>query len=82
MNKPAYVRPGEADLRHRLTNHPPESDEVSAALDLITEEMIGVGLVLLQYLPEGREKSLALTKLEELSMWSKAAIARNQKAFE
>lgn len=27
---------------------------------------------------EGREKSLALTKLEELSFWSKAAVARNQ----
>lgn len=30
------------------------------------------------FLPDGREKALAITKLEECSMWSKAAVARNQ----
>ena len=27
--------------------------------------------------PDGREKSLAMTKLEECSMWANAGIARN-----
>lgn len=27
--------------------------------------------------PDGREKSLAMTKLEECSMWANASIARN-----
>lgn len=30
------------------------------------------------YAPESREKSLALTKLEECLFWSTASIARNQ----
>lgn len=28
--------------------------------------------------PESREKSLAMTKLEEASMWANASIARNE----
>jgi hypothetical protein len=31
-----------------------------------------------EFVPSGREQSLALTKLEEMSMWTKAGIARNQ----
>ncbi len=27
--------------------------------------------------PDGREKSLAMTKLEEASMWANASVARN-----
>lgn len=33
--------------------------------------------LLLNGLPESREKSLALTKLEEVMMWANACIARN-----
>lgn len=66
------------DIRHRLTNHPPKNAEVGSKLDDLTFAFIDLGILLDEILPEGREKSLALTKLEECSMWSKAAVARNQ----
>jgi hypothetical protein len=66
------------EITHRFTNHPPQSDHVSAALDMVTYLLLGTGVSLVDLLPDGREKSLAITKLEECSMWAKAAIARNQ----
>ena len=33
--------------------------------------------VLNQHVPDSREKSLAITKLEEVLLWANAAIARN-----
>lgn len=66
-----------ADIEHRFTNHPPVGD-TGATLDLLTQAFIAIGKVLNDRLPDGREKSLAITKLEETSMWSKAAVARHQ----
>jgi protein-tyrosine-phosphatase len=34
--------------------------------------------LLIDLCPESREKSLAITKLEECSMWANASIARNE----
>ena len=30
-----------------------------------------------QYVPDGREKALAMTKIEEAKMWASAGVARN-----
>jgi len=70
-----------ADIKHRLTNHPPKDRRVANELDFLTGKFIDLGFTLVDSLPDGREKSLALTKLEECSMWSKAALARNQEKF-
>jgi hypothetical protein len=67
------------DVQHRFTNHPPSSDSVETAMDDVTYKMIGLANFLAVTLPESREASLAITHLEQASMWSKAAIARNQK---
>lgn len=40
--------------------------------------MIEVGDFINDVLPEGREKALAFTHLQELSMWSNAAVACNE----
>lgn len=65
-------------ITHNFTNHPPKSDLVGRRLDHLTDLFKDLGLALNDYLPEGREKSLAFTNLEQCSMWSKAAVARNQ----
>lgn len=66
------------DIRHRLTNHPPETKTAASALDKITAAGIQFGAELVELLPESREASLALTHLEEAVMFAKAAIVRNQ----
>jgi hypothetical protein len=66
-----------ADLSNRFTHHPPKGDQAvryseirRAALDLAT--MIN------DVVPDSREKSLAITHLEDTVMWANAAIARNE----
>lgn len=69
------------DVVHRFTNHPPVSDDLGHLLDEVTERMIVLGDFINENVPPGRERSLALTQLEQCSMWMKAGIARNQDAF-
>jgi hypothetical protein len=54
-----------------FTNRPP-TPEQAEVLDAITAQMIATA-DLLDALPPSRFRSLALTKLEECSMWAKKA---------
>ena len=54
-----------------FTNRAP-TEEQGKMLDVITEEMLSVNDLLYQ-LPPSRFRSVALTKLEECSMWAKKA---------
>jgi hypothetical protein len=76
MPAPQPISP--EDIEHRFTNHPPIGPGVAEALDSVTELMIGTATELAGLLPSGREASLAITNLEQASMWAKAAIARAQ----
>lgn len=67
-----------ARLEHDLTNHPPRTPAIEASLDAVTDMCILLGYTLVDHVPISREQSLALTHLEQLSMWAKAGIARNQ----
>jgi len=65
------------ELVNRFTYHAPREDQVERY-----EEIRRMGLTLATVVfgscPESREKSLALTKIEEAVMWANAAIARNE----
>ena len=66
------------DLAHRFNHHPPKSQSVAEGHGFIREECLALAEILDRTLLVGREKALALTKLEEVMFWANAAIARNQ----
>jgi len=63
------------DLANRFTYHPPKPGQPELYEDLrvraheLAEQIVAVA-------PRSRERSLALTKIEEAVMWANAAIAR------
>lgn len=62
-------------LHHRFAFHP--ADDVTAErLDRIRGVFRSCALAVDDLVPEGREQSLALTRLEEAMFWSVAGAAR------
>lgn len=69
---------GDDELLNRFTYHPPFGDQPQR-FQAIRSEAHDLGQFIDQNAPDSREKSLALTALEECVMWANAAIARNEK---
>lgn len=68
---------GLEDIDNRFAYHKPP-DEDTARLHGVVRNLTGeVAREFHSILPEGREKSLAITKLEEAMFWANAAIARS-----
>lgn len=65
------------DLDNRFTYHPPKGDQTDRYSDLRQTAREFAALIN-AYCPESREKSLAITHLEEAVMWANASIARNE----
>ena len=65
------------NIENNFTYHPPKGIQAKRY-----EELRGyfkdLAMAVLVACPESRERSLALTKLEEAVMWANAAIARNE----
>lgn len=64
-----------AELEHRFAHHPPASPERVKAHEDWRQVVTTSARMANTMLPEGREKSLALTHLQEAMMWGNAAIA-------
>lgn len=65
-----------ADIENRFKFHEPPTEQRKAEHEGVRAECGGLAQWLNTVLPEGREKSLAITHLEEVMMWSNAALAR------
>lgn len=69
------------DLDKNFTYHPPKGDQPERYKRIRAKAKEFAALVV-ELVPPSRERSLALTKLEEVVMWANAGIARNQEAEE
>jgi len=65
-----------AELGNRFKFHP-ATDKTGPMHERVRAVCLELAEELNFNLPEGREKSLAITHLEEVMFWSNAAIARN-----
>ena len=66
------------DIENRFAYHPPKTSDTANAHDLVRGQVKTLAHYWDGNLPGGREKALAITKLEEALFWANAAIARNQ----
>lgn len=64
-----------ADLQRRFTYHPPRPGQPEVYQG-IRDRARDLAMLIDAWAPDGREKSLAITALEETVMWANAAIAR------
>lgn len=65
------------DLDNRFVHHPPKGDQ-AVRYGHIRQEARELAAFIDVSCPDSREKSLAITHLEEAIMWANAAIARNE----
>ena len=65
------------DLQNRFTYHAPKNDQPARYED-IRKTGREFAEVVNAHCPDSRERSLAITKIEEAVMWANAAIARNE----
>lgn len=65
------------DIDNRFTYHVPHKAD-RTKYEKVREETRLLAFVINDLCPESREKSLAITKLEEAVFWANAAIAREE----
>lgn len=63
-------------IENNFTYHAPQPGQ-SEKYETIRGKAKELAYLIDEMVPDSREKSLAMTKLEECSMWANAGIARN-----
>lgn len=66
-----------SNIKNNFTYHPPKENQIERYAEIRARAMIFAEIIEHEC-PESRERSLAMTKLEECVMWANAAIARNE----
>lgn len=64
-------------IKSNFTFHAPKPGQPEK-YTVIRDTAFGLATLINDNCPDSREKSLALTKLEECVMWANASIARNE----
>ena len=64
-------------IERAFTYHAPKGNQPQR-YEAIREKAKELAYLIDGLCPESREKSLAMTKIEEASMWANASIARNE----
>jgi hypothetical protein len=82
MNGADWIREYEeeakvTELANKFTYHPPKNDTQLMTYAQIREAGRKFAMLLVTATPDTRERSLALTKIEEAVMWGNAGVARN-----
>ena len=65
------------DIESRFTYHSPTEDKIKK-YPLLRNKAKELAYLIEELCPQGREKSLAMTILEEVIMWANAGIAREE----
>ena len=66
-----------SDIENRFTYHAPTGPEQVEVYGMLRSLAKKYAEVINEHCPDSREKSTAITKLEECVFWANAAIARN-----
>lgn len=66
-------------IENNFKYHAPKRDQIHR-YEMLRNEAKGLAHLIDVVCPNSREKSLAITKLEEVIMWANASIARNEKS--
>lgn len=64
------------DLDHRFSLQPANTDTKRATHEAVRSACGNLAFQLNELVPDGREKSLAITNLEQAMFWANAGIAR------